>query len=303
MQYLIPVLDAALDAGLSKRQWAAFVAILRQTVGYRKRRDDISARRLEQLTGIQRNHIWRAKHELETLGLVDSQPGRYGERLALTTLMTALEKGTAQVGESETETVADTPKKSVSTPPNSGGQRARFRREARPKRATTLSNPTQVNHTLPQDSDLDGGAHEKVSPQSEHDAASSPLPYPPDLSPQERQQAAVKLDGLQPAQAQQVVRIWQLKIERGEVRKSRLGLLHALVQAARQGTLDTRLLEEQQTQHQRQVQWQQRESWIERQTQARWLKEMANLQSLSVPEVKQMLAGNQHTGGGYECVA
>lgn len=295
MQYLISVLDAALDAGLSKRQWAAFVAILRQTVGYRKRRDDISARRLEQLTGIQRNHIWRAKHELETLGLVDSQPGRYGERLALTALVTALEKVTEQVSEPETEAAPDMPEKALSTSPNSGGQRARFRREARPKQATTLSNLTQVNHTLPQDS--------ASPPDAKPDSASACLPYPPDLSPQERQQAAVKLDGLQPDKARQVLRIWQLKIERGEVKKSRLGLLHALVQAARQGTLDTRLLEEQHTQWQRQVQWQQRESWIERQTQVRWLKEMASLQSLSVAEVKQMLSGDPSAGGAYECLA
>ena len=86
MKELITILDAALTADLGKRQWAAFAAVLRQTLGYRKLADDLSARRLSQLTGIQRNHIWQAKQELVDKGLLLSAPGKYGEVLGFAVL-------------------------------------------------------------------------------------------------------------------------------------------------------------------------------------------------------------------------
>lgn len=86
MRELVTILDSALAAGLSKRQWAVFAAVLRQTLGYRKVVDDLSSGRLAQLTGIQRNHVWQAKQELVDMGLLVSTPGKFGEVLGFTVL-------------------------------------------------------------------------------------------------------------------------------------------------------------------------------------------------------------------------
>ena len=93
MKELITILDAALTADLGKRQWAAFAAVLRQTLGYRKLADDLSARRLSQLTGIQRNHIWQAKQELVDKGLLVSATGKFGEVLGFAVLHEKLSGG------------------------------------------------------------------------------------------------------------------------------------------------------------------------------------------------------------------
>ena len=90
---LVTILDAALAADLSKRQWAVFAAVLRQTLGYRKVSDDLSSGRLAQLTGIQRNHIWQAKQELVDKGLLVSAPGKFGEVLEFAVLHEKLSGG------------------------------------------------------------------------------------------------------------------------------------------------------------------------------------------------------------------
>ena len=264
MNQLVDLLDGALMANLSKRQWAAFAAVLRQTVGYRKTEDDLSARRLEQLTGIRRNHIWQAKNELMDKGLIKSRPGRYGEVLGLC--------------------------------PKTGQFPAQIRPEPVPKQDTTLSNLTQSNHhrtvvgddysvdklDLPESIPVETLADASQETPSESSRA---LEYPKSLTPAERQHAPQKLDGLSPQAAQQVLAVWALKIERGEVRKSRIGLLIALVNAQRNGTLNTESLPQTAVamppdplQQQR---LRDREAWLEQQAQQGWLRDMAVLSGLT----------------------
>lgn len=259
MNQLVDLLDTALQANLTKRQWAAFAAVLRQTLGYRKGKDDISARRLEQLTGIRRNHIWQAKNELRELGLIVSQPGRYGEVLGFP------------------------------QHPETGQSDSRIRPEPVPKQDTTLSNLTQGNHNstvgdvevsvLPACAAEGGDASEKSDPLPDCE-----LNYPPDLSAFEREKAPQHLDGLTLLAAQQVLDVWALKISRGEVRKSRLGLLAALVKAQRSGQLHTDGLPKPylscRADPQQSQRLQEREQWLEQQAQQGWLRDMARLGGL-----------------------
>ena len=176
MKELITILDAALTADLGKRQWAAFAAVLRQTLGYRKVADDLSARRLAQLTGIQRNHIWQAKQELVDKGLLVSAPGKYGEVLGFAVLheklagvsatdsgyavqQSATDSGEVSLG-GVTASVSATnyglpaaaarevlhEKLSSPSTPDLGVPTSQFGPETVPKRDTTLSNLTQSNH-------------------------------------------------------------------------------------------------------------------------------------------------------------
>ena len=287
MNSLIDLLDLALQANLSKRQWAAFAAVLRQTMGYRKSEDDLSPRRMEQLTGIRRNHIWQAKKELEALGLLQSRPGHYGEILSFS-------PPTPPPFRPET----------VQSAPETGQPDARIGPETVPKQDTTLSNLTQNNH----DSTVGGEVASVMSARSVEvvdgaeklpELPDSGLSYPPDLSPFEREKAPRHLDGLTPAAAQQVLDIWALKISRGEVRKSRLGLLAALAKAQRSGQLHTDALLTSHPSHltdpQQQQRLQEREQWLEQQAQQGWLRDMASLSGL--PPDQFQAAGFTVPGG------
>ena len=259
MNQLVDLLDTALRANLTKRQWAAFAAILRQTVGYRKSADDLSARRLEQLTGIRRNHIWQAKNELRELGLIVSQPGRYGEVLGFP------------------------------QHPKTGQSTARIGTESVPKQDTTLSNLTQRNHDSTVGNEIVSVMPASAAEVADDSEKSEELPdgelnYPSDLSVFEREKAPQHLDGLTPSAAQQVLDVWVLKISRGEVRKSRLGLLAALVKAQHRGQLHTDGLPQSSPSRiadpQQQQRLQEREQWLEQQAQQGWLRDMARLGGL-----------------------
>ena len=269
MNQLIELLDQALQANLGKRQWAVFAAVLRQTVGFRKTEDDLSPRRLQQLTGIRRNHIWQAKKELEALGLLHSRPGHYGEILAFASppIPPPSAPGTGQ------------------SVPETGGSLSRNRPESVPKQDITLSNLTQSNPDSTVGSEADHGlAKAPVAvagePESTAVVTASGLQYPPQLSGTERAKAPRQLDGLTPQAAQQVLDVWACKIRNGEVRQSRMGLLVALVKAQRRNQLDTRCLssrhpaspppENPRVQQQRLA----REHWLEQQAQQAWLRDM-----------------------------
>ena len=272
MNPLITLLDQALQANLSKRQWAAFAAVLRQTVGFNKHEDDLSARRLEQLTGIQRNHIWQAKKELEQLGLLHSRPGQYGDILSCSVAPPVPAAPAENRASSSPPIPPPLVPKTGQSAPETGETPAQIGIKPRPKQDTTR------NHLTDKD-------HHNVAEVRVADA--TVLRYPPDLSSSERQQAPACLDGLSPAAAQQVLAVWDCKIRQGEVRKSRIGLLVALVKAQRQGNLDTRCLSREATTHtppnpstptrtdalspqQRQA----REHWLEQQAQQAWLRDM-----------------------------
>ncbi|MDQ5768653.1 replication protein [Thiothrix subterranea] len=165
MNSLVTILDAALAADLGKRQWAMFVAVLRQTLGYRKVSDDLSSGRLSQLTGIQRNHIWQAKQELVDMGLLVSVPGKFGEVLGFAVLHEKLSGVSAThsglpvrpVPSATDSGLPDrvvqevlheklTPAVTTAIPPDLGVPASQFRPETVPKQDTSLSNHTQSNH-------------------------------------------------------------------------------------------------------------------------------------------------------------
>lgn len=176
MNELVAILDSALRAGLGKRQWAVFAAVLRQTLGYRKSSDDLSAGRLAQLTGIQRNHIWQAKQELVDKGLLVSKPGKFGEVLGFAVLhekltgLAATDSGYAMQPSAtdsvQARTVAVRPSVSATNsgmpekrgrhvlpeppasppPPDLGVPASQFGTQNIPKQDTSQSNQTQSNH-------------------------------------------------------------------------------------------------------------------------------------------------------------
>lgn len=66
---LLQTLDAALAADLSKSEWRAFAALLRQTIGFNKIRDALTFGRLAQLTGLRKDHAKAAVQGVLKAGL------------------------------------------------------------------------------------------------------------------------------------------------------------------------------------------------------------------------------------------
>lgn len=66
---LVTLLDSALDADLSKSEWRAFAALLRQTLGFNKISDALTFGRLAQLTGLRKDHAKAAVQGVLKAGL------------------------------------------------------------------------------------------------------------------------------------------------------------------------------------------------------------------------------------------
>lgn len=276
MNQLVAILDTALAANLSKRQWAAFAAVLRQTMGYRKTSDDISPRRLEQLTGIQRNHIWQAKNELLAIGLLNRAEGRYGEVLGFPALL-----GT-HPPRSQREPVLGT--EPAPPLPVLGAESAQIGRDPVPKQDTTLRNQTDSNH----DND-NSGRGENPCPAEMLVLDAQALEYPACLGVEERRLAATHLDGLSPQGAQDVLDVLAVMDARGEVRKSRMGLLFALVKAQRQGVLDAAPAIQWRQQREKQRALPGQQDRLESAGERAWVQQLAALQGLPVDVVASQL--------------
>ena len=296
MYNLVMILDAALNANLSKRQWAVVAAVLQQTLGYRRSVHDLSAVRLAQLTGIQRNHIWQAKQELVEMGVLISAPGHYGERLGFKVLQN---KNSASSPPSK---AAHPEQKSPVAVPDLGATDSQFRPqtdsrigpEAVPKQDTILSKPIVSNHnsyataeSSPQKIDA-----ENPPPPPCPTTADTALEWPPGLAACLRHEITGLLCGLESTTAQSVLDILAMGLEAGSVRKP-VGYVRTLVQSARKGELVTAEAQawrqQRQQQHRQALKVQAQVQARERAGEQAWLQQMAHLRGLSVEQMAAQL--------------
>ncbi len=70
-------------AGLSARQWAVVMAVVRKTYGYGKKADDISLGQLSSMTGIAKPHVSRAVNDLIAAGVLHRSAGTFGNSLSI----------------------------------------------------------------------------------------------------------------------------------------------------------------------------------------------------------------------------
>jgi len=77
------LLDALINAGLTSRQWAVFMAIVRKTYGFNKKADDIGLSQLANMTGIAKAHVSVAVRELESRRIITREAGHFGHRLGI----------------------------------------------------------------------------------------------------------------------------------------------------------------------------------------------------------------------------
>ena len=294
MYNLVMILEAALNANLSKRQWAVVAAVLQQTLGYRRSVHDLSAVRLAQLTGIQRNHIWQAKQELVEMGVLISAPGHYGEKLGFKVVQN---KNTASSPPSK---AARSEQKPSTVAPDLGAIESQFRPpidsqsgpEPVPKQYTILSKPIVSNHnsyataeSSPQKIDVENPPPPAATCPTTTETA---LEWPPGLATCLRQEITSLLCGLQSTTAQSVLDILAMGLEAGSVRKP-VGYVRTLVQSARKGELVAAEAQawrqQRQQQHRQALQVQAQVQARERAGEQAWLQQMAHLRGLSVEQM------------------
>ena len=298
MYNLVMILEAALNANLSKRQWAVVAAVLQQTLGYRRSVHDLSAVRLAQLTGIQRNHIWQAKQELVEMGVLISAPGHYGERLGFKVVQN---KNSASSPPSK---AACSEQKPPIAAPDLGATNSQFRHqtdaqsgpEAVPKQDTILSKPIVSNHNsyaAVESSPANTDAENPPPPAATCPTTiNSALEWPPGLAACLRQEITGLLCGLESTTAQSVLDILAMGLEAGSVRKP-VGYVRTLVQSARKGELVTAEAQawrqQRQQQHRQALQVQAQVQARERAGEQAWLQQMAQLRGLSVEQMAAQL--------------
>lgn len=90
------LLEAMCCAGLSARQWAIVMAVVRKTYGYGKKADDISLGQLSAMTGIAKPHASRAVNDLIAAGVLRRSAGTFGNSLSLNKRYKQWSLGTAR---------------------------------------------------------------------------------------------------------------------------------------------------------------------------------------------------------------
>lgn len=77
------LLDAMVAAGMTSRQWAVAMAIVRKTYGFNKKQDDIGLGQLAAMTGIDKAHLSRTVRELADLKILTRTVGTHGHNLGI----------------------------------------------------------------------------------------------------------------------------------------------------------------------------------------------------------------------------
>ena len=134
------LLDAMVAAGLTARQWAVSMAIVRKTYGFNKKQDDIGLGQLAAMTGIDKAHLSRTVRELADLKILTRTVGTHGHNLGIN-------KNFGQWGLPKEQPVAESATRcQKSNPP--------VAESATPpvaKRATTKDNPSKDNYQKTKD--------------------------------------------------------------------------------------------------------------------------------------------------------
>lgn len=147
------LLDEFISAGLTSRQWAVLMAIVRKTYGYNKTEDDIGLSQLSEMTGIAKGHVSVTVRELESMKIINRKVGVFGHNLSVNkkykSWKTSNKKVTESVPVTETVTVTDSVTEGL---PNQYQGGYRIGKNGVTESVTTKDNLTKDNQkTTPKD--------------------------------------------------------------------------------------------------------------------------------------------------------
>ena len=220
------LIDAALAADLTQNELRVFLALFRQTLCYGKTADPLTLKRLAKLTHIRKDRLIPAIASVLDKGLFDAYPHPIFEH-------------EYRIPPSFQATHAEgffTP----ALPKNR--ENFRFPGDISEKREHTALNLTAMNLTPTTTPPQSASVGEDGDNVVEEPLSTAALPYPSTFNQQELTSAARILDGLNPQDAHDCLRLLNAGMQTNKV-KSPLGYLHKLVQAARQNKLDRSTLQ------------------------------------------------------------
>lgn len=77
------LLDALIGAGLTARQWAVVMAVIRKTYGFNKTSDEIGLSQLVAMTGLDKGNLSKTVRELEAAKVINRSAGVHGHSLGI----------------------------------------------------------------------------------------------------------------------------------------------------------------------------------------------------------------------------
>lgn len=77
------LMDALISAGLTARQWAVLMAVIRKTYGFNKKSDDIGLSQLAEMTGIAKAHVSVAIRDLVGRRILSREAGKFGHHIGV----------------------------------------------------------------------------------------------------------------------------------------------------------------------------------------------------------------------------
>lgn len=77
------LLDALIGAGLTARQWAVVMAVIRKTYGFNKKTDEIGLSQLSLMTGIEKGNLSRTVRELEAARVIHRGDGVHAHTFSI----------------------------------------------------------------------------------------------------------------------------------------------------------------------------------------------------------------------------
>lgn len=236
-------LTALLTDDLSKNELKVGIALIIQTIGYGKRTNNLTMKRLANITGINiRGGIDRIEKPIQTLvnnGWIEQQEhkGRdydYTYQLPEKFFQGQTVERFFAPGIPVTE---EAPQALGKVPQSLRTYRVKTNTDLNPTQTKPAPKATTANQTASRSRDLNQNPIATDNLQT--------LAYPQQFDPSTRQAAANILDGLPPQDANDCLKILTTALSTQSIQKP-LGYLHNLAKAARNGTLDRSNLQAQQ---------------------------------------------------------
>ncbi len=267
---IVAAFKAAIDARLTQSQLTAWLVLMMQTACYGKAEDDLADSRLEKLSGLRRDRARAAVQGVVDAGLFEVVgKGKYGTIYRIPESfhqkgnirfvpITNREHQSATSHTQPSNTDTDSPtlldtyllltevhQLLASSLPDQGEQLANSRVDDTRKLVTNINKPIHNKTTTTLTNNGDAEEQLAATPTTNQLPVAAScvidpiaLQYPENLDAEERAQAPLKLDGLHPDIAQEVLDALAWKMANGEVKKSNIGLLHWLASQAREGNFD-----------------------------------------------------------------
>lgn len=223
------LLEAALAADLSKNEWKVFAVLLKQTLGFGKRRDPLTTKRIATLSGIRSDRVQPALDQVLKSGLYEATPHAWLDHTY------AIAESFFEAGPIERFFAPSLPESGQTSPAT-----AQTYQKVVTYRDTTSTEIENTDNSASSSRDLANAVEVEQIPPT--------LTKPENLPAGDFQQLLPALKKLPNTQALDVLKLVSAAISDQSIKTTPVRLGYGLIKAAQNGTLNTAPLRERETQ-------------------------------------------------------